>query len=531
MNIFDKLKTKQLGNSNEDLAKQRIAKLVEPKLYAYMSDDEKAEFRGDLQQVKGDGTITTNGVAKSVYLEDTKKVFKILNEISPSMCLAKWYNVSIHIPTGKTHSCYHPPAHKIPLEEIQADSGAIHNTKFKKEQRKKMLNGVRPDECNFCWEIEDSGEMLSDRAYRSKDVWRPGILNEVVKDGYNGDPTPKYVEVNFNQACNLKCSYCSPHLSTEWHKEIDKYGPYLLSNGRKHNDTVWMKNENMIPNNGPDNPYLLAFWEWFPTIYPTLQTFRMTGGEPLMDKNTFKVFDYVAANPKGDDLHLSITSNCCPPGNQWDKFLTSLNELETKNAIDHFMLYCSLDSWGPQAEYGRFGLDFEMLHKNISTYLQVGKKHSLNLIVTFNALSIPGWMEYVKNILRLRQEFNTTRQLVWFDVPMLNDPVWLSLKLLPSHYFNVLLESIKFMKENIETSENPYKGFKDFEIDKVQRLYDWAIQPLSTDKLQLARADFFAFVTQHDQRRGTDFRKTFPELEELYILSEQSSKYISGKQQ
>jgi hypothetical protein len=125
-----------------------------------------------------------------------------------------------------------------------------------------------------------------------------------------------------------------------------------------------MIDANMVPDNGPNNPYLKAFWDWFPSVYPTLQTFRMTGGEPLMDKNTFKVFDYVLENPTNPDLHLSITSNCCPPGDQWSKFLKSLTALEDANAIDHFMLYCSLDSWGKQAEYIRNGLDFDVMYDN-----------------------------------------------------------------------------------------------------------------------------------------------------------------------
>ena len=47
------------------------------------------------------------------------------------------------------------------------------------------------------------------------------------------------------------------------------------------------------------------------SIYRDLKVFRMTGGEPLMDSNTFKVFDYVNENP--NPLDLSITSNMCPP--------------------------------------------------------------------------------------------------------------------------------------------------------------------------------------------------------------------------
>jgi hypothetical protein len=148
----------------------------------------------------------------------------------------------------------------------------------------------------------------------------------------------------------------------------------------------------------------------------------MTGGEPLMDKNTFKVFDYVLERNDNPKLHFSITSNCCPPGKQWEKFLVSLNQLEEANAIDHFMLYCSLDSWGKQAEYIRTGMDFDMLHNNVTEYLNRGVKHSLNFIATFCAMSIPGFQTYLENILALRKKYNTNRQLIWFDTPMLMDP-------------------------------------------------------------------------------------------------------------
>ena len=44
-----------------------------------------------------------------------------LNSQSDSMCLAKWYQVTLHLQNGHTHSCHHPNTHKIPLEEIQKD--------------------------------------------------------------------------------------------------------------------------------------------------------------------------------------------------------------------------------------------------------------------------------------------------------------------------------------------------------------------------------------------------------------------------
>ena len=462
------------------------------------------------ENIKGNELVKINGRYQSKYFHDARKVFEELNEVSPSFCLAKWFNVSIHIPTGQTHSCYHPRSHKVPLEEIAIDVSALHNTKHKKEQRKLMLEGQRPDECNFCWQIEDSGNQLSDRAYRSKDVYEEGLIDEARALGFEGNAIPRYVEVNFNQACNFKCSYCSPHLSTAWQQDIEQNGAIILAD-RWHNDLTWVKKLNI--DNGPDNPYLKAFWDWMPVVYPKLQTFRMTGGEPLMDKNTFKIFDYVHEHPH-PALNLSITSNCCPPGNQWNKFMISLKKITEKSAIDHFMLFCSLDSWGKQAEYIRPGMDFDLLYQNITDFLANGDKHSLTFIITFNVLSYSGFVEYIKNIHKLRNQFSKGRQLIWFDIPQLQDPDFLNSKLLPEMIIE--LETAKtYMLENTEGLFNHHKGFKDFEVSKVQRLIDWIKQESNFDKNK-AMKNFYMFFTEQDRRRNTNFVNTFPELTDFW---------------
>ena len=92
--------------------------------------------------IKGDEVKIINGKFESVYMLKSEHMLSELNKVSPSFCLAKWYNVSIHIPTGQTHSCYHPKSHHVPMEEIAVDVSALHNTKYKKEQRKKK-NGSK----------------------------------------------------------------------------------------------------------------------------------------------------------------------------------------------------------------------------------------------------------------------------------------------------------------------------------------------------------------------------------------------------
>ena len=458
------------------------------------------------KDIRGDQVQEIDGKFQSIYFNSAQGIKKELDNISPSFCLAKWFNVSLHIPTGRTHSCYHPKMHHVPLQEVAVDVSALHNTEYKKKQRQLMLEGQRPQECNYCWQLEDSGTELSDRSYRSFDVYEPGLIQEALDLGSIGNAKPRYLEVNFNQGCNFRCSYCSPHLSSAWQQEVEELGPFNLANG-KHNDISWLRQEGLIPNNRSDNPYLEAFWKWLPDIYPTLKTFRMTGGEPLMDKNTFRMFEYIQTNPK-QDLNLSITSNCCPPKDQWSKFMNELSSVT--ESIDHFMLFCSLDSWGEQAEYIRNGMDFDILHRNVCDFLANGNKHSLTFIITFNALSYFKWEEYLRNILLLRQQYSHTRQLIWFDVPMLTHPQWLSPKLFPEMAI-VLEQSIEFMLANKETSANRFKGFKDYEISKVQRLADW-VRGIDKFNKQLAEQNFYMFFKQHDQRRQTNFVKTFPEL-------------------
>jgi len=112
-------------------------------------------------------------------LEEMKRK---INDVSPSFCMAKWMHVTIHLMTGQTHSCYLPQTHKIPLEELKDNPTALHNTKYKKEQRKKMLTGERPAECSICWNIEDlPGDQVSDRHMRAVDSWTMPYFEKVSK--------------------------------------------------------------------------------------------------------------------------------------------------------------------------------------------------------------------------------------------------------------------------------------------------------------------------------------------------------------
>ena len=109
----------------------------------------------------------------------------------------------------------------------------------------------------------------------------------------------------------------------------------------------------------------------------------MTGGEPLMDKNTYEVLEYITYHPK-PDLHLNVTSNMCPPNEKLkDKYFDMIKRICLDEAVEHMMQFVSVDAYGKKAEYIRFGLDFNRMLDNVDEFLQqvyntlVGNKYLL----------------------------------------------------------------------------------------------------------------------------------------------------------
>jgi len=428
-----------------------------------------------------------------------------------ALCLAKWKQVSLHLPTGLNNSCYHPPLHPIPAELLADNPGALHNTPHKKEQRRIMLRQERPQECSYCWAMEDNGK-LSDRHYRSGEPWAAKDFETIKNSTGDEDVVPSYVEVNFNHVCNLKCSYCSPQFSSSWAEEVAQYGGFPTST--VHNDPSHFVGRNRPIPVREANPYVDAFWDWWPTLYPELKHFRMTGGEPMLDKNTYRVFDYVLANPK-PDLHLNVTSNFSVDEKSWQRYLEYVKRLCEGERIEHFMQFVSLDSWGDQAEYIRHGLDFDLLWDRVNQFLtEIPGRNSVTFIVTMNNLSVCSLENLFAGILGLRKLHSTTYQRVWFDTPVLRQPVWQSLQILPESYADKLEHLWAWMIRQIENDSDPFHGFKDFEIARLDRDIAWMRdgQKLPPEQVNQAQADFYRFFSEHDRRRGTDFLKTFPEM-------------------
>ena len=444
----------------------------------------------------------------SDYMNQAEYAKQQLDKVSPCMCLAKWQQTSLHLTTGLTNSCYHPPLHPINKNTIKQNPSALHNTAEKKQQRQQMIDGVRPEGCSYCWRLEDNNQ-ISDRLYRSGEPWAMQEYENILANPQQ-DVIPTYVEVDFNSACNFKCSYCSPQFSTAWAQEVEEHGAYPTQ--PPHNDATHFQGQNkVLPQK--DNPYVNAFWQWWPTLYPKLKHFRMTGGEPMMDKNTYRVFEYVLANPK-QDLHLNVTSNFCPPNSELgNKYFDMVGKMCDNHLIEHFMQFVSLDAWGSRAEYIRHGMTFNMLMDNVHRYLtDIPGRNSLTFIITLNNLSVSSLKSLMVHILELRDKYSSTYQRVWFDTPILRQPTWQHIGLLDQSYNQYFDEAIAYMREHHHNSD--MTAFRDYEIVKMERAQQIMMQGIKDKHIHMA--NFWRFFRTHDARRQTDLINTFPEYRQFF---------------
>ena len=444
-----------------------------------------------------------------------KKIISIVDKTSPTFCLAKWHHVTLYLQTGETHSCYHPAPHKIELAELKKNPSALHNTAIKKQERKEMLEGVQTKGCQYCWNIENMGpDYISDRHIKTASIFTEKRYKQIIDNPWDKNINPEYIEISFGNECNFKCGYCHPKASSRFYNEIKQYGP--VTSVKNHRcDIDWMD----LYEREEKNPYVDAWWKWWPTARKTLSILRITGGEPLMHTSTWKLLTSLKEDPM-PKLELNINSNLGVKPALVDKMIEYVNHLTENKGISRFKLYTSIDTWGPRAEYIRTGLDLKIWERNLDAYLK-GTGQPISFMITFNILSVSTFKSLLEKILEWRSvynQFNKTDQpqMVRFDTPYLKEPLQYDMNILPKKEFmKYMKESLKFMEQNVD-DKDPTK-FSEVEFEKFRRVVDYmATTEYDQDKITEGQRDFYNWFNELDTRRGTDFVNTFPEMKKFF---------------
>jgi hypothetical protein len=276
------------------------------------------------------------------------------------------------------------------------------------------------------------------------------------------------------------------------------------------------------------NPYVEAFWEWWPDMYNSLDTFRITGGEPLLSKDTWKVLDYIieSENPN-KELKLSINSNLGVPDELVDKLILKLDQIIKEERVKEVIIFTSCDAYGAQAEYSRYGMDFDKVFNNIDKILTKLEKVTVVIMSTFNIFSVYSYEKLIKKVYSYKvKHFNTIRY--WnspliLDTSFLINPDFLSFRILKDYLdveyferwekymkFNSTFRSLNFHK----TQDINDVGFSTKEIEKITRIKEMFVTDATSPERTFERCklDFLNFIKEYEKRRGMKCEEYFPEL-------------------
>jgi len=444
-------------------------------------------------------------------MNDLEYKKQILDTKSASFCGAKWYNATIWLGSGMTTSCHHPLPHKIDLEDIKTNPSAIHNTRQKKEQRRQMQCGERPKGCEYCWKIEDIGrDAISDRVYKSK-IFPDQALDEAHRSDHNIDWNLKTLEIAFDRTCQFACTYCNPAFSSTWANNIKQQGPYtgLTSDGRNHythaHDSAepYKKDET--------NPYVEAFYKWWETdLHRSLDELRITGGEPMMSPNLWRLLDWIET--QGDKINphmrIAINSNLGAKQSIIDRFKSKLKNFK------NFHLYTSCEATFKQAEYIRDGLNYSEWFGNVLNMMSDKVPSEIHNMTTINALCLETLPQFLEKIIWFKNASKVYGPKINYTLNILRFPSFQSPLVLPDDLRNKFkLDLVKFLNTN-------ERHLEQMEINQTQRLIDY-LDVVKTphagaaEQSQLQK-DFKTFYSQYDKRAGKDFEKTFPIIGEWY---------------
>jgi hypothetical protein len=243
--------------------------------------------------------------------------------------------------------------------------------------KKQLSNGVELAECNDCWKKEKNNvksirQQVNDTVTRNQDK---NLDNTWVK--LFVDRTPNYqdyrlisADVKLSNVCNFSCAMCGPKNSSKiydnWKSNTDnQFVQEQLQQEPKFFETII---ENYQTKRG--------YQHLKDILTQPIRNLKVLGGEPLLDKELFRVLQNQTIDKKSQ-IHLDIVTN------------GSLDLVEATNRLADYesvSFTISLEGVGAIQDYVREGSHWPAIEKNILN----AKRHGIfvNIHHTMQALTI-----------------------------------------------------------------------------------------------------------------------------------------------
>ena len=396
-------------------------------------------------------------------------------------CQLKWNFSTVRLYSGDSGSCHRVNPTLLSLDTFDN----FHNTEKTVNDRKLMLDGQWPTGgCEYCQRLEMSGHQ-SDRLFQLK-------IPNLVPFELESDPaavvvTPRIVEVYLDNVCNMSCLYCWDGFSSKIHQENQKFGEF-------NQDGVVIKNKS---SRHPDQEQMTErFWLWLDKHYIELRRLHILGGEPFFQPQFETCLEFLESHTN-PELELSIFTNLKVSSNKLERFVERIKKLLAEGRIKRLDITCSIDCFGIEQEYIRYGINLDQWRKNFE-YLVSKKWITLNINQTLVNIAI----KTIPELIRYVNQVSGDRKIVhYFSTPVFTYE-FLHPRIFGPGFFDDDFKKILSEMNDTTVLEKEFKQ---------NMTAIWKELNIGTRSNKLIH-QLSVYLTELDRRRNLDWKKTFPWL-------------------
>ena len=272
---------------------------------------------------------------------------------SRTFCILPWIHQYVGPPGDVKPCCVYE--HKEQIGSLKENTlKEIWNNDATKAMRLKFLNGEEDPNCGRCnsrveLEAEFKNKFNDDFFKNNKE--NQAVVAATNPDGSLDEHRLVYMDVRFNNLCNLGCRSCGPHFSTSWIVDSRKLYNKKVKEG--------MDDEFQFPGKTEDQ----ALSEMTPHL-PTMESVYFAGGEPLMQKEHYEVLNKLV-ELGNSGCHIRYNTN-------FTKFTMGAKHdvVEYWKRFKNVNVNASLDGSHAKAEYWRYGTVWTDIVANRERMLQ-----------------------------------------------------------------------------------------------------------------------------------------------------------------
>jgi hypothetical protein len=405
-------------------------------------------------------------------------------------CQSKWTWSTLWLNQLATSSCHRVKS--VPLDLDNFDD--FHNVPRKLEDRRLMLEGKWPGNgCEQCRSVEFAGG-FSDRQHNLD-------IRGLTPVELETDPTairvsPRIVEIFAQNTCNLSCIYCNGNLSSKIELEGKKFGEFK-QNG-VHIPVITTPTSATVE-------YFEKFKNWLDRNIKTLVRLHLLGGETFIQHDLLNsVLDIIERNPN-PNLELCIFSNLNVPDKYWNLYINRIKDLQAAGNIRVFDLTCSIDCWGPEQEYVRYGLDLNKFEERFAWASEQSESWMrMNVNQTITSMTIKTMPALIDKISHYSRHRHIGHYYQFITGQHYMHPEIFAYSHWAEDFDRIFAAMPKLTPAHMEA------------IPRMQGLQKQLQQRVIHNTRQIS--SLHTYLDEMDRRRGTNWRELFPYL----ILNEQT---------